>query len=175
MMVGGRRSPAPAPVLGPPPVRAYCMGGSWHYHPTHQQASSTPATPMAAHTPTLPHGPSPLVRSGSVPGEGAGVTAEADDQLPPLRPRAPDAESLSPSSAVGGRGMSRSVSDSTLRQAASRAALHLPLPVTSLMHFKVPTPRPHHQPRRRAAFVSHQCMSVLLCSSRDFVDHSSHS
>ncbi|MPC33792.1 Microtubule-associated serine/threonine-protein kinase 2 [Portunus trituberculatus] len=158
MMVGGRRSPAPAPVLGPPPVRAYCMGGSWHYHTS--QPSSTPATPMAAHTPTLPHGPSPLVRSGSVPGEGASVTGEADDQLPPLRPRAPDAESLSPASAVGGRGMSRSVSDSTLRQAASRAALHLPLPVTSLMHFKVP-------PRgRRAPQARHKELSLVRRGNR---------
>lgn len=143
MVVGGRPSPAPTPVLGPPPVRAFCMGGTWHYHYHHQQQhpSSTPATPMAAHTPTLPHGPSPLVRSGSVPGEAAGVTGEADDQLPPLRPpRAPEAESPATGVGMGGRGMSRSVSDSTLRQAASRAALHLPLPVTSLMHFKVHPP-----------------------------------
>ncbi|XP_068244207.1 microtubule-associated serine/threonine-protein kinase 3-like isoform X3 [Palaemon carinicauda] len=152
MVVGGRPSPVPTPVLGPPPIRAYCMGGTWHQHyyyhhphPPHpnphqqQHPSSTPATPMAAHTPTLPHGPSPLVRSGSVPGEGGGssVTGEADDQLPPLRPpRAIDAESVVAGMGLTGRGMSRSVSDSTLRQAASRAALHLPLPVTSLMHFK---------------------------------------
>ncbi|KAK3854107.1 hypothetical protein Pcinc_039391 [Petrolisthes cinctipes] len=169
MVVGGRPPPAPAPVLGPPPVRAYCMGGSWHhYH--HQHASSTPATPMAAHTPTLPHGPSPLVRSGSVPGEAAGVTGEADDHLPPLRsPRATDPESpLAGVTVVGGRGMSRSVSDSTLRQAASRAALHLPLPVTSLMHFKKELSlvrRGNRVPGQRKSFIATTSPTLPRCHS----------
>ncbi|XP_042224337.1 microtubule-associated serine/threonine-protein kinase 3-like isoform X4 [Homarus americanus] len=168
MVVGGRPSPAPTPVLGPPPIRAYCMGGTWHHYHHHQQhASSTPATPMAAHTPTLPHGPSPLVRSGSVPGEAAGVTGEADDQLPPLRPpRAPDAESLV--TGVGGRGMSRSVSDSTLRQAASRAALHLPLPVTSLMHFKKELSlvrRGNRVPGQRKSFIATTSPTLPRCHS----------
>ncbi|XP_069960406.1 microtubule-associated serine/threonine-protein kinase 3 isoform X6 [Cherax quadricarinatus] len=172
MVVGGRPSPAPTPVLAPPPIRAHCMGGTWHhYHHHHQQhASSTPATPMAAHTPTLPHGPSPLVRSGSVPGE---VTGEAQDHLPPLRlPRAPDAESVAVGLGVGvgggGRGMSRSVSDSTLRQAASRAALHLPLPVTSLMHFKKELSlvrRGTRVPGQRKSFIATTSPTLPRCHS----------
>ena len=141
-MGGMRDPPVDAPVVGPGPIRAFStpthspMMSAHHAHP---RASSTPATPMASRTPTTPHPPSPLLRSGSMPGSGS----EAEDHLPPLRPARPQhlgsdgGDGTGSGVGGGGRGMCRSVSDSTLRQAASRAALHLPLPVTSLMHFKV--------------------------------------
>ena len=133
-----------------------------HYSPVfrksvHLCTSSMPGTPMSSHSPhkligssyshgfvSSPVNPhhggflplSPLVRSGSVPGGCYSPTGEACDSLPPLR-------SSTESSECGGgiilpeaRGMSRSVSDCALKQ-ISRASLHLPLPVTSLMHFKV--------------------------------------
>jgi hypothetical protein len=69
-----------------------------------------------------------------MPGDGGGANEDADS-LPPLR--SPKHGTSRDSDSYEARGMSRSVSDSTLRQAASRASLHLPLPVTSLMLFKV--------------------------------------
>ena len=132
-VMGGMRDPAggsPSPAGGQ--AHSPIIAAHHHHHPPHARASSTPATPLASRTPpTTPHPPSPLVRSGSMPGSGG----EADDHLPPLRP--PPRTQGENEGSGGGRGMCRSVSDSTLRQAASRAALHLPLPVTSLMHFKV--------------------------------------
>lgn len=139
MMLGRQNPslpPSPVPVtsphLGPGPIRAYSS-------PTIAfLTSSTPGTPMAYHQPLLP--PSPLTRSGSVPVDAPQLSEDADS-LPPLRsPRIGATRDIGNSFGVEEqRGMSRSVSDCTLRQAASRAALHLPLPVTSLMHFKVCT------------------------------------
>ncbi|KAF2346742.1 hypothetical protein FHG87_022502 [Trinorchestia longiramus] len=105
--------------------------------------------------------------SGSVPGEGGGGNEDADS-LPPLRsPKhvalTRDLDSYEP------RGMSRSVSDSTLRQAASRASLHLPLPVTSLMLFKKELSLGRRSTRagtgQRKSFISTTSPTLPRCHS----------
>ncbi|KAF2361886.1 Microtubule-associated serine/threonine-protein kinase domain [Trinorchestia longiramus] len=169
MSGGARDAPHPprmvpsslaSPLLGSVPLRAHSspMIASTSPH-------STPGTPLTYHHPL--HPPSPLVRSGSVPGEGGGGNEDADS-LPPLRsPKhvalTRDLDSYEP------RGMSRSVSDSTLRQAASRASLHLPLPVTSLMLFKKELSLGRRSTRagtgQRKSFISTTSPTLPRCHS----------